>query len=891
MASRSDFPLADFAEMSSVNLSRFPDLPCQHMGQLSELLDQYVASLQQGAPLDSDALVASHPHLADPLRWYAKSLRELHDVAAGTESWRFDGPTLAANLTLGDYRLVREIGRGGMGMVFEAQQVSLNRRVAIKLLPWSACLDETRISRFKNEANAAAQLHHPHIVPIIAIGEYAGLHYYVMRYIDGLPLDQIVHRGPLDAAQVARIGAQAAAALHAAHEIGIVHRDIKPSNLLLDASGKLWVTDFGLARCRHDAALTRSGDLVGTLRYMSPEQAAGKSALVDHRTDIYSLGVTLYELLGGQPAIRGEDGPGLLRGIEQQTPTRLRALRREIPADLETVIAKAMSKQRDHRYESAMDFAADLCCVVEGRPTKARPICLAMRMARWTARHRALAMAAALAVLLTALGFATSTVMIARQKQVAQRNLAQAREHFREAHDAVERLGTKAAELLTGIPGAEPVRRVLLEETLTNYREFVRQAAADSTLRRDVARTLAKMGELTLEAGSTTEAIRHLESAREVYEVLLRESADEAELGREEATNACHLGLAYARAGNVPQALAALRHAIDVQSRRLTMPEPGDADQPSLDLATSYNHLGLLYGQSGKAADAASALDHGLHLVTPLADQTAPAAAALQLMAAILNNQASLFSESSPAEAAARYQRSLDVQYRVIRLQGASAPLSVQLALTYNNLGSARARCSQWTTAIEAYRKAMAIQRRLVELSPTTRSYQRDLAVSANNLAMAQLASSSRQDASTQAEATLRRAIELQESQVAEYPSDAELHSELGGMLNNLARALDRQQRLPEAIDVSRAGIRHQRIALSKAPTIKRYRDFLDRQYANCSCMLTRAHDLAAAAEMTAKRRALWPGHRESEPMSGSSLNVKSKAFPDDNLHERQASS
>ena len=219
---------------------------------------------------------------------------------------------------LGDFRLIREIGRGGMGVVYEASQISLGRRVALKVLPFAAVLDSRQIARFKHEAQAAAQLEHPNIVSVFAIGVERGVHYYAMQYIEGQSLDRALAEmrpaacsapdrgaGGVEAdvcpstssslltakstrrrdyfQTVARLGIQAAEALHAAHEHGVVHRDIKPSNLLLDADGKLWVTHFGLARCQTDATLTRTGDVVGTMRYMSPEQAMGQSALVDHR--------------------------------------------------------------------------------------------------------------------------------------------------------------------------------------------------------------------------------------------------------------------------------------------------------------------------------------------------------------------------------------------------------------------------------------------------------------------------------------------------------------------------------------------------------------------------------------------------------------------------------
>jgi WD40 repeat protein/serine/threonine protein kinase len=294
-----------------------------------------------------------------------------------------------------DFRIVRELGRGGMGIVYEAYQGSLNRHVALKFLP-----EHGDLARFRREARAAGRLHHTNIVPVFGVGEHQGRHFYVMQYIDGRGLDVLLkarkaapgsdgRRGAFGPAQAAGIAVQAAEALAYAHSQGVVHRDIKPSNFLIDAAGTVWVTDFGLAHDSTDTqSLTHTGDFLGTLSYVAPERIGGRG---DARADIYGLGITLYELLCGRPPFTEGDRAALLNRIVHGTPPKLRQLVPEIPRDLETIVQKAMAREPSHRYTMAAELADDLRRFREDRPIHARRASGVEKLLRSCRRNPAMA--------------------------------------------------------------------------------------------------------------------------------------------------------------------------------------------------------------------------------------------------------------------------------------------------------------------------------------------------------------------------------------------------------------------------------------------------------------------------------------------------------------------
>jgi serine/threonine protein kinase/tetratricopeptide (TPR) repeat protein len=588
---------------------------------IEELAESFLARFRAGERPSLTEYTAAHPELADRIRELFPALVEMEQAASAVgpatgpvvQGVGSGGATLA---TLGEFRIVREVGRGGMGVVYEAVQESLGRHVALKVFaPWTRA-DPELIERFQREARAAARLHHTNIVPVFGVGEHEGVLYYAMQFIQGQGLDAILHElrrlrsapksgagspalaestwsaplaatvarsllsgrfaspatdggadgsvaeSPADefeliehpeglapvgpststsnwasqacgtyARTIARVSLQVAEALAHAHGQGILHRDIKPSNLLLDIEGNIWVTDFGLAKSDDAEALTEAGDIVGTVRYMAPERFRGESG---PGSDVYGLGVTIYELLTLRPAFDEGDRARLIDHILHDDPLPPRSLEPKIPRDLETIVLKAMAKHPADRYGSARALGEDLGRFLTGDPIQARAITKAERMWRWCRRNPRVALLTAMLVLVLTGGTAAASrqwwraernlkVALAQQQE-ANEQRRQADRYARKAHQAFDEAFTQLSESkLIDVPGAQPLRQELLSGAVKYYEEFLRQRGDDPEIQGDMAAAYFRVATIYLSLERLDEALEALRQGVDFVDRLCRE--------------------------------------------------------------------------------------------------------------------------------------------------------------------------------------------------------------------------------------------------------------------------------------------------------------------------------------------------------------------------------
>ncbi|MFO0810939.1 MAG: protein kinase [Gemmataceae bacterium] len=639
--------------------------------------EEFLARYRRGERPTVAEYAARHPDLADEIRELFPALVMMEQAAPGSADPSAVAVSRngrhAAPERLGDFRILREVGRGGMGVVYEAVQESLGRHVALKLLPPDAILDPKRLRRFQREAKAAANLHHTNIVPVYGVGEAGGTHFYAMQFIRGQGMDSVIDelrrlraggdvpaggaarslmtgefvggRSPLadltgpasgtdemtaaappstavsgslgDTGRhywesVAKLGAQVADALAYAHAQGIIHRDIKPSNLLLDPAGTVWVTDFGLAKVTSDADdLSHTGDILGTLRYMAPERFGGEG---DARADTYALGLTLYELLTFRPAFDGDSRPNLIEAALHDEPARPRKLNPAVPRDLETVVLKATAKDPARRYQSAAELAADLRRFAEDRPVQARRATPAERAWRWCRRNPLVAsLLTAVVSLLVAI--TAVSVLAAARDRAAQ---AAAQKGKKLALNAVDEMWVAVAEKwLKEAPELELVQKQFLEKALEYYQELAKDDDRDPEVRLASAGAYRKMGEIHRGFADDAKAWKAHDTSAKLLTALVAEFPNDERYQFELAvSHMAQAGEENPPPSRQPLALETAEKAMDL-FRTLAEAHPDDARYREW-IACAYFRRAMTGARSGRGPKNEADFRKALELFEPL---------------------------------------------------------------------------------------------------------------------------------------------------------------------------------------------------------------------------------------------------------------------------------
>jgi tetratricopeptide (TPR) repeat protein len=714
------------------------------------------------------------------------------------------------------------------------------------VLPLAATMDPRRLQRFHNEAQAAAGLHHTNIVPVYFVGSERGVHYYAMQYIEGRDLASVLVQlraqpggkvpdpqtaATVDAAAgqpttlasgdvrppaglsaerstrssdyfrtVARLGIQAAKALDHAHQLGIVHRDIKPANLLVDAAGRLWVTDFGLAHIQSETRLTMTGDLLGTLRYMSPEQALAKRVIVDHRTDIYSLGATLYELLTLRPVFEGSDRQELLRQIAFDDPIRPRRLNRAIPPELEIIVLKALEKNPQERYGTAQELADDLRRHLEDRPILARRPSWRQMAGKWGRRHKAVVWAATAVLLVAAVLGGGVGVWRLQQRATAASEAVVALEdsdRLQKAGRLPEALlAIRRAELLraAGLLNNELAQRV--RDQQTDLEMFARlediqlnpilrtKSRFDLTLSdRAYERAFKEYGidVLTLEPKEATERIKsrgirvELAAALHDWALVCRQS-------RPKESTVWKSLLAIARGTDGDEWRNRVRDAVESNDREALVESAGSEDAATLPPITVY-HLAVALRETDAIQEATALLrkaqrehpddlrinfdlaydlDATNHLEDAIRFYTAAVALRPQSCSVHNNLGAALYANNQHDDAIAEFKKAIELDPRC--------------AMAHINFGNALADRHQYDDAIAEFKTA-------IELDPAYPPAHYNLGV------------------------TLAEMKQWEEA-IAEYHKTLDLDPTHPQAHNNLGDALRRTGKVEEAIKEFREAIR-----------------------------------------------------------------------------------
>jgi serine/threonine protein kinase len=790
--------------------------------------EQRQAYLDQACGEDTDlrgrvgALLAANEHAGSFLESPASGLMETLE-----ELPLLEGP----GTVIGPYRLLQPIGEGGMGVVFLAeQQHPVHRQVALKVIKPGM---DTRqvIARFEAERQTLAMMDHLHIARVLDGGATdTGRPFFVMELVQGVPLTKYCDEHQLTLMERLELFVPVCQAIQHAHHKGIIHRDVKPSNILVtkyDGRPVPKVIDFGVAkatekRLTEQTLSTQVGAIVGTLEYMSPEQAEQSPQGVDTRSDIYSLGVLLYELLTGTTPLdrkrRPEAGVNeLLRIIKEEVPPKpsmrlansdslpamAGAARRTEPArlirlvrgDLDWIVMKALAKDRNERYATAQELAEDVKRFLDDRPVQARPPTFGDRIRKWTRRHRAIVWPVAVALFvvpLIALGLMYLHVTrLAAEREQTQKARDRAEENLEDARQVVDSMLTRVGEGLAKQPRMQKMRKQLLEEALQFYQRFLQQKANDPRMRAETARAMWRVGSIHYLLGQMDLAEKDYLQGVDFLQNFVKDGSGELPYHNHLAS--CHNGLAnvYLAMGQHEKAREAIKKAIALRREFLAV-YPNDRGNQN-ELAVSFLNLGRIFQDLDDLKQAEAANEDGLHVLQNGQSELPKEPAMRNNLAKLHHNLAMIYERTNRAQdAETAYLKAVDVERALVQEYPDEMDYQDELAKHYINLGYVYAIQVRVRQAEEADQEAQKIWEKLAREQPDVPEYRAFLAMAYFNLG----ALADRNGESEKAEAEYQQAISLRQTLRRDFPDIPRYRHELAEGLNNLgAFFLDAHQK------------------------------------------------------------------------------------------------
>jgi serine/threonine-protein kinase len=881
-------------------------------GPVEGLADEFLVRCKRGEKPTIKEYCDRHPELAAEIRDVFEAVLMVEDLKPGSgdvsgsfgESVNIDGKRLQQ---VGDYRILCEVGRGGMGVVYEAEQQALGRRVALKVLPKTSAGDGSAQLRFQREAKAAARMHHTNIVPVFDVGQDGDYLYYAMQLIHGQGLDVVIDdlkrlraqsgktpvmqdqaadrsiaaslvagkferenlaqdgqpdpnataayegRTPSSALlpgqseistvtsnrgiyfrSVAQIGVQTAAALSYAHSRGIIHRDIKPGNLILDTTGNVWVTDFGLAKTG-ESAVTHTGDILGTLRYMSPERFRGQC---DVRADVYALGMTLYELVSLKTAYASSDRLQLIELIRHTEAASPRSLDTRIPRDLETIVMKALDKEPRRRYQSADEIGEDLQRFVNDEPIKARRIGSLERFGRWCRRNPAVAsLTAAVLVLMTA-GTAVSTrqavVATLARADLAAKNAeladeqAKVQARFDMAVKAIETFHTGVSEdaLLKNAQFKE-LRTRLLKEAAEFYADLEKLLAGqtDAKSRKTLAEGYFQLAELMAKIGDQKQALELHRQALALRRELAAPPTADVETQLNLARSLWMTGGLLHKMGHAAEALSTFEEQRDL-AERLSALDPADAvrilparvvlpqaapaevlatsDAVEVMLAHAHQSVGDALKRTAKYQEALGSYRMALALYQKLADANPGNDQLWHMLAGTYTYIGFMLTQTDKsADGLVALRKASEILQKVSHANPANIDVKKDLADSYGLTALTLLNMGRPAEALQANRRMLAVCQKLVDDNPAVTAFQNYLALCYDSVGWNLL------NMGKPVEGTVasRKASDIMQKLVDDNLANTRFQFELANCQTNVGRGLVRQKSLAEAFTALEAGL------------------------------------------------------------------------------------